>query len=437
MSVNGFNVNGNVIKYNYEALDNKPVDPPGNFGITEKLRAALLQLAEKVAYIDGGGQDYYQDLYDALRIPAAPLSSISAVYTQSGTVYNTDTLASLRNDLVVTAHYQDNTTQVVTTYVLNGTLTAGTSTITVIYGDKETTFTVTVTAAPTMYSITNTLTDVENNNAASNIAGNSAYSAELVPAHSDYTITTITVTMGGTDITSTAYSDGAINIASVTGNVVITAAATQRVASLSSISAVFTQGSAEIYTSDSLDVLKQYLAVTATWSDSSTSAVAAADYTLSGTLAEGTSTITVSYGGKTDTFTVTVTAYTPQSYSLGGPTQTGAADALNTSYLINGEIDLSSIEAGSNRYYQQKLSPACTVKITTNAGAYSLGYYYCVINGEMYSYNGAWHNQSRGTSQGSKMDIRTSATTPGNATEVVVLSRSKNLTVCTIEEVTT
>lgn len=76
-------------------------------------------------------------------------------------------------------------------------------------------------------------------------------------------------------------------------------------ATLESITAVFTQGSAIIYDTDSLETLRQYLTVTATFSDSTTAAVT--DYTLSGTLAAGTSTITVSYSGKTDTFSVTVT----------------------------------------------------------------------------------------------------------------------------------
>lgn len=76
---------------------------------------------------------------------------------------------------------------------------------------------------------------------------------------------------------------------------------------LVSISAVFTQGSAVIYDTDSLDSLKQYLEVTAIYSDSTTETLADNDYTLSGTLTVGTSTITVSYGGKTATFTVTVT----------------------------------------------------------------------------------------------------------------------------------
>lgn len=74
----------------------------------------------------------------------ATLESISAVYTQSGTVYETDTLDSLKADLVVTATYDDTSTAVVTNYTLSGTLEVGTSTVTVAYGGKTTTFTVTV-----------------------------------------------------------------------------------------------------------------------------------------------------------------------------------------------------------------------------------------------------------------------------------------------------
>lgn len=114
-------------------------------GLSEDVKQALLQIAEKVAYIDEDGQDYYDDLYDAL-YPPADLVSISAVYTQSGTVYNTDDLDSLKSDLVVTALYNDQTTATVTEYTLTGTLTVGTSVITVTYGDKTTTFNVTVTA---------------------------------------------------------------------------------------------------------------------------------------------------------------------------------------------------------------------------------------------------------------------------------------------------
>lgn len=115
-----------------------------NVGISDEIKQALLQCFEHVAWVDDDGQTYYDALYDAL-YPPVDLSSISCVYTQSGTVYDTDSLDSLKSDLVVTAHYSDQSTETVTTYTLSGTLTEGTSTITVLYGGKTTTFDVTVT----------------------------------------------------------------------------------------------------------------------------------------------------------------------------------------------------------------------------------------------------------------------------------------------------
>lgn len=193
-------------------------------GLTSDIKQALLQLAAKVAYVDDDGQDYYDDLHDALYV----LSSISAVYTQSGTVYDTDSLDSLKTDLVVTAHYDDQSTETVTSYTLSGTLSTGTSTITVSYGGKTTTFNVTVTHATTQYTITNTLTHVSNSNNATEINAQASYSATL-SADSGYVISSVAITMGGTDITSTAYDSNtkAISIASVTGNIVITATASE------------------------------------------------------------------------------------------------------------------------------------------------------------------------------------------------------------------
>lgn len=116
----------------------------GGVGIPAYVKEALLNCFENVAWINDDGQDYY-DALEAALYPPVNLVSISAVYTQSGTVYDTDTLDSLKTDLVVTAHYDDSTTATVTTYTLSGTLTAGTSTVTVSYGGKTTTFSVTVT----------------------------------------------------------------------------------------------------------------------------------------------------------------------------------------------------------------------------------------------------------------------------------------------------
>ena len=205
------------------SLNGVPYDLGG--GLTEDVKQASLQIAEKVAYIDEHGQDYYDELYTAfydnmwnvtntlsnavnsnsatktlkdgtytaiisaatgytlegatvsvtmnganitssvynngtISIPsvtgdvvitvvavALTVVSISAVYTQSGTVYDTDSLDSLKADLVVTAMFNDSSTEVVPSadYTLSGTLTVGTSTVTVSYEGQTATFSVSVT----------------------------------------------------------------------------------------------------------------------------------------------------------------------------------------------------------------------------------------------------------------------------------------------------
>ena len=221
MSIKGFNIGGVTQRYDYNALDNIPEEE----GLSEEVKQALLQLAQKVAYIDDQGQTYYDDLYDAL-YPPRSLNSIDAVFNQgSAVIYDTASLNSLKQYLTVTANYSDGTREMLSdsAYTLSGTLTVGTSTITASYQGKTDTFAVTVTEAPVLDSIT----------------------------------------------------------------------------------AVYTQ-SGTVYTTDTLDSLKDDLVVTVHYSDSSTQTVPAADYTLSGTLTVGTSTITVSYQGKTTTFSVTV-----------------------------------------------------------------------------------------------------------------------------------
>ena len=149
------------------------------------------------------------------------LSSISAVYTPSGKVYTTDTLDSLKSKITVTAHWSDSSTSEVSAgdYVLSGTLTKGTSVITVGYGGKSDTVSVTVTGR---YTVTNNLTNATTSNNSTGVDDGASYTATLT-AGAGYSAVVATVTMGGTDVTSTAYNNGVVSIASVTGNVVITA----------------------------------------------------------------------------------------------------------------------------------------------------------------------------------------------------------------------
>ena len=75
------------------------------------------------------------------------------------------------------------------------------------------------------YSVTNNLTNAENSNAATYVFEGSAYSANIT-ATSGYVLSSVTVSMGGEDVTGTVYADGAITIDAVTGDIVITAMAT-------------------------------------------------------------------------------------------------------------------------------------------------------------------------------------------------------------------
>ena len=116
-------------------------------GLTNEVKTALLNCFAHVAWSGTDGDEYYNDLFDVLYPTARPIS-ITAVYTQSGTVYTTTSLNALKDDLVVTVHYSDDTSQTTQNYTLSGTLTAGTSAVTVTYSNLTTTFNVTVTASP-------------------------------------------------------------------------------------------------------------------------------------------------------------------------------------------------------------------------------------------------------------------------------------------------
>lgn len=202
-------------------------------GLTEDVKQALLQLAEKVVYVDADGQDYYDDLYDALY-------AVTAISVNPTTV-----------------------------------------TLQTIGGTQQLTATTTPSGAGVSWASSNTAV--------------------------------ATVDANGL-VTSVGY--GSATITATAGQLSATCAVVVAQATLTSISAVYTQ-SGTVYDTDSLDSLKDDLVVTAHWSNGTTSTVASADYTLSGTLSEGTSTITVTYSGKTTTFSVTVTTHAGKwSYNI-------------------------------------------------------------------------------------------------------------------------
>lgn len=166
------------------------------------------------------------------------------------------------------------------------------------------------------------------------------------------------------------YTSGTINIPNVTGNIVITAVATPGV--VTSLSAVFNQGTAVIYDTDSLDTLRQYLTVTASYSTGSSAVVSG--YTLSGTLTEGTSTVTVTYGGKTTTFNVVVSA---TYVSIHNSPMSWGSNSQNAFSYSNGVMTImgsgtSSYPGGAlkglkytyNQIHDKRVRLSCKVTLT-------------------------------------------------------------------------
>lgn len=130
--------NGKVTEWNFGSA--------GGQGLSADIKEAILDCFSNVAWSNEDGQTYY----DALELALYPRNvvAISANYTQSGTVYSTDSLDMLKSDLVVVAEYGDGTTSTIpsSAYQLSGTLSSGTSIITVTYSEATTTFSVTVSA---------------------------------------------------------------------------------------------------------------------------------------------------------------------------------------------------------------------------------------------------------------------------------------------------
>lgn len=76
----------------------------------------------------------------------------------------------------------------------------------------------------TTYTVTNNLTNVTNSNATTSVVDGSGYNATLTVADG-CDLVSLTITMGGVDITGDVYGEGYILISNVTGDIVITAVA--------------------------------------------------------------------------------------------------------------------------------------------------------------------------------------------------------------------
>lgn len=147
LSVSGQAADAKVVGDKFDALSEKMAELGDGLSTTEK--TMLLSLFKNAAYTADMSATIAQleTLWSGDEEPDEPvtpdvtLSSISATY--SGGSVPVGTAASSLTGVNVTAHYSDGSTATVTGYTLSGTIVEGNNTITVSYGGKTTTFTVT------------------------------------------------------------------------------------------------------------------------------------------------------------------------------------------------------------------------------------------------------------------------------------------------------
>lgn len=99
---------------------------------------------------------------------------------------------------------------------------AGNVYIASVTGDIVITAVAVETAETVLYTVTNNLVNLSTSNSAVSVEKGTSYTATLTVAEG-YAFDTVTVTMGGADVTADVYADGVINITAVTGDVVVTA----------------------------------------------------------------------------------------------------------------------------------------------------------------------------------------------------------------------
>lgn len=204
-------------------------------GISNNARNLLKYILERVAYTETGMQIYVNALYEALKQIDSPPTETYTILNTLVNVTNSNGATSIASGsaysaiLSVESGYTWGTVTITMgeTDITSSAYNSSTHEISIasVTGDIE--IIASATAPVTTYLITNALTHVTNSNSSASIQSGSAYSATLT-ADTNYAISSVTVTMGGVDVTSTVYdsSDNSITIASVTGDIVITASAT-------------------------------------------------------------------------------------------------------------------------------------------------------------------------------------------------------------------
>lgn len=304
---------------------------PGEAPVPVAVRSALLDIFRHVAYTDEQGAQKLAALESAMAVRT--LTAISAAINQGSTViYTDDGLDQLRPLMTVTATYSDGTTAVISDYTLTGTLAPGECVIGVQYGGM--TDTVTVTATQPEVTVVALSVDFDPDGAtiytSTPLSDLRQYLTVMALYSNGMSAEASTYTIEGTlregENTLTVRFKGQYALFGVTAAVPVPVR----------LEAVYNPPAGYVvYTDDDLDKVAAYLTVTEYYSDGSS--VVVTDYTLTGTLVDGTSTLTVEYDALSATVQVeavdfynrmTVTTVDDTLVMLAGSVDVGQSDTV-------------------------------------------------------------------------------------------------------------
>lgn len=185
--------------------------------------------------------DYYKIKYNNIVIATIPLDKGSVTPTPTTKYSITNNLSHATNSNSATSIEENSpynatitansgyrlknvTVTMGSTNVTNSVYSNGRINIPNVTGNITITVTTEYVSTTTTYTVINSLTNCSINNTTRIVNENSPYTAIITPREG-CVLSTATITMGGVDITSSAYNNGVINIARVTGDIVITVTA--------------------------------------------------------------------------------------------------------------------------------------------------------------------------------------------------------------------
>lgn len=194
-------------------------------GLNGTQKDLILALFEAGTYTKDVSQQL-EALRESFEVQVSSVSISPSSLSLTGITTSQLTATIKPSDAMATVYWSSSNEDVATVDA-NGLVTTvgnGSATITAVAGAKSATCAIEVSGIKATYPVTYNLTDVSSSNTIAVVEEGSEFTATLT-TEGTYKVGGVSVTMGGEDITSTAYADGVVTISNVTGAIVITATA--------------------------------------------------------------------------------------------------------------------------------------------------------------------------------------------------------------------